>query len=375
MTTTLNIVAITAAMAEKGLNPAGLATKLGVSRESVSKWLHAKAVPRPSKLLQLSLTLGLSRVKLLGLPTPAAQPQVAFRMSRAKPAQDEHVARAIRMGKMLEALVPHLPFDKFETPPALKSPTDGYDYLQDLAKAIRKEMGVTETGPVNISTLAGVFKNLQAVIVPVLWGHRKNHENAIHIYLPRTATTWVYLNLDTRLCDLKFWLAHELGHTYTFSTLQGDAGEDFADGFAGALLFPEVLSLPLYKEASAMRSIHARVQQVNAAAAGQGISPVCVAKQLDRYADRHGLPRVIDDNKALYQALELSKPPLASKELLGSDELELKDLIRVGEAIFHTPLYSALKTYLRDTKASAGYVQGILDCSLVDAKQFVSELA
>jgi hypothetical protein len=185
----------------------------------------------------------------------------------------------------------------------------------------------------------------------------------------------VYLNLDTRLCDLKFWLAHELGHTYTFTTLQGDAGEDFADGFAGALLFPEVLSLPLYQELSAMRSIHARVRRVNSVADGQGISPVCVGKQLDRYADRHALPRVIDEHRALYQALELSKPPLASKQLLGSHELELKDLIRVAETVFHTPVYSALQAYLRDTKASAGYVQGILDCSLIDAKQIVSELA
>ena len=375
MPTTLNIDAITAAMAERGLNPAGLAKALEVSRESVSKWLNAEAVPRPAKLLQLSLTLGLTRAKLLGVSASIAQPQVAFRMSRAKPAQEEHVARARRMGKMLEALVPYLPFDKFETPPALKSPSDDYDYLQGLAKAIRKELGVSESGAVNIATLASIFKKLQAVIVPVLWGHRKNHENAIHIYLPRTATTWVYLNLDTRLCDLKFWLAHELGHTYTFTTLQGDDGEDFADGFAGALLFPEVLARTLYQELVAVRSIHARVRRVNLIAEAHEISAVCVAKQLDRYADRHGLTRVIDDNKALYQVLEMNKPPLASKELLGSDELELKDLIRVAETVFHTPVYSALHAYLRDTKTSAGYVQGILDCSLVDAKQIVSELA
>jgi hypothetical protein len=102
---------------------------------------------------------------------------------------------------------------------------------------------------------------------------------------------------------------------------------------------------------------------------------VCVAKQLDKYAEHRGLRKLIDEDRALYQAVEMSKPVLASKALLGEGEIDLEALVRISESVFHTPLYAALRSYLLETKASAGYVQGILDCSLVDAKQIVSELA
>lgn len=374
--TTLNTDIIRQAMEDKGLNASGLAKAMEVSRESVSKWLNGEAVPRADKLLRMCLLLGVKRASVLGLPDRSAhQPQVAFRMARGKDAQDQHVQRARHMGKMLEALVPHLPFTRLQGPPALKNPTSDYAYLQELSQELRQELGVTQTGAINIQTLSKLFLKLQAVIVPVLWGHRKNHENAIHVYLPKTATTWVYLNLDTRLVDLKFWLAHELGHTYTFSTLQGDAGEDFADGFAGALLFPQQCAQAFYDELQGLRSIHARIKRVQQVAAAHEISMICVGKQLDRYADHMGLERLIDDHKALYQVLEMSKPALASKVLLGDGDVELPTLIKVSESVFHTPVFSALATYARQHHVSPGYVQGILDCSPVDAREIVSGLA
>ena len=95
--------------------------------------------------------------------------------------------------------------------------------------------------------LIGFFNELQAVIIPVLWGNKENHENALHIYLPASMTTWIYLNLDCRIHDFKFWMAHELGHIHA-PTLQSEAGEDFADAFAGALLVPHELAELEYEE-------------------------------------------------------------------------------------------------------------------------------
>lgn len=57
-------------------------------------------------------------------------------------------------------------------------------------------------------------------------------------FLPESDTTWVYLNLDTNVHDLKFWMAHELGHCLSPSLTGTEVAEDFADAFAGALLFP-----------------------------------------------------------------------------------------------------------------------------------------
>lgn len=77
--------------------------------------------------------------------------------------------------------------------------------------------------------LIGRFKDLQSVIVPVLWGKQESHHaNALHIYLPQHASTWVYLNLDSNAFDFMFWMAHELAHAYTSAVCSTDEDEDFA---------------------------------------------------------------------------------------------------------------------------------------------------
>jgi hypothetical protein len=45
-----------------------------------------------------------------------------------------------------------------------------------------------------------------AVLVPVLWGAREHHGNALNIYLPDSQTTWVFVNLDSNIVDFKFWM-------------------------------------------------------------------------------------------------------------------------------------------------------------------------
>lgn len=374
--TTLNVQTIKTAMGEKGLSQADLARELHVSKESVSKWLRGEATPRPAKALKMALRLGLSRAQLLlDAPSNPYEPQVAFRMVRARSARDEHFNRAADMGRLLEALVQQLPFDKLKTPPTLKNPTADYDYLQTVVGALRAEIGASDVGAINIPALASLFSKLQAVIVPVLWGHRKQHENAIHIFLPRSSTTWVYLNLDTRLCDLKFWLAHELGHTYTFSSLRGEEGENFADRFAGALLLPEAAAKPLYEELSKLAHLPSRVKRISAVADELQISIVGIAKELDRYAQARGLPELIRDAKALYHASEMSKPPLASKVFFGEGPVDLAKLIELTGTVFHSPFFDALQAFLREHGTSASYVQSLLDCSLLDAKEICSKLA
>jgi hypothetical protein len=116
------------------------------------------------------------------------------------------------MGRRLRHLVPYLPFDRFVRPPTLKQPSTDYHYLQDLAAQVRREIGVVDGKALDFHHLIKRFQHLQTVLVPVLWGHKEKHENALHIFLPDSTTTWVYLNLDVEVHDFKFWMAHELGH-------------------------------------------------------------------------------------------------------------------------------------------------------------------
>lgn len=53
------------------------------------------------------------------------------------------------------------------------------------------------------------------------------------------------LNLDSKVTDFLFWMAHEIGHSIAPS-LCDQAAEDFADAFAQSLLFPQGEADALY---------------------------------------------------------------------------------------------------------------------------------
>ena len=224
------------AIEKAGLTQTAVAGALDVSKEAVSQWLNHKTFPRPNKLLQLGRLLNLAFDDLVIREDPFA-PKVAFRKRRGTKTRDHHIEKAQETGLFLRHLVPYLPFDTLAMPPVLKSPGCDYDYLRAVTTRVRADINLGLEECVDFSHLIRRFGELQAVVVPVMWGEKQRHENAVHIYLPDSQSTWVYLNLDTNMHDFKFWMAHELGHCLSPS-LEGDEAEDYADAFAGALLYP-----------------------------------------------------------------------------------------------------------------------------------------
>ena len=242
----LNIPTLEAAMSKKGFNQSSLSEQLGVSREAVSKWLKQASFPRPDKLLRLGMLLGLSFGELVTELDDKA-PVVAFRKKKGTKTKGEDFQKFVGMGRYLSELVPYLPFDNLAKPPVLKNPVLEYDYLQQVSAKVRQDINVDATASLDFKHLIRHFRNLQAVLIPVMWGEKNRHENATHVYLPESMTTWIYLNLDVNIHDFKFWMAHELGHALA-PDLRGDEGEDFADAFAGALLFPDPLAKQCYED-------------------------------------------------------------------------------------------------------------------------------
>ena len=160
-------------------------------------------------------------------------------------------------------------------------------YSSQVTSKVRCDIHLGEIETVDFDHLIRRFTELQAVVVPALWGRKQRHENAIHIHLPDSQTTWVYLNLDTNIHDFKFWMAHELGHCLSPS-LSGDDAEDFADDFAGALLFPSALAEKAYTEINQQRTSAAKIQKVIELADEQTISPYTVLGQTNKYAAYKG---------------------------------------------------------------------------------------
>lgn len=370
----LDLAKLDHALAQRGLSQTTLAKQIGVTRAAVSKWFRGESFPRPDKLLKIALAVGLPYEELVS-ETVANEPLVTFRKKGARKTTEAHVARAKGMGRLLGRLVPHLPGEPLTDPPALRDPSLDYEYIQRVARDVRERIGVAQTGPLEFGDLIEHFERFSVVLIPVFWGHREAHENALHIHLPESGTTWIYLNLDSKTHDFKFWMAHELGHVISPS-LGGDQAEDFADSFAATLVFPEECAATEYEALSRKVNPGSIINHLKSVAARFMISPITVFEQVRLYArERHRTALRLDVRAIFPVATNFNKRFYSIREtLFDGEEPTASSYIKKSEEIFGTPFFTALSRYLRDAEAGAGYVQAILNTSLVDAKAITAEL-
>lgn len=375
MERTLNLERLTAALTQVGMNQSRLAKELNVSRETASKWLKGKAFPRPDKLLKLALLVGLSFDQLVVSVPTSTEPIVAFRKKGARKTTAVHIARAQDMGRLLAALVPYLSYDDLVKPATLKDPVIEYAYLQRVAARIRAEIGLSPIDVLDFRHLIKKFNELQAVLIPVLWGSKDKHENALHIHLPDSMTTWVYLNLDSEAHDFKFWMAHELSHVYAPSLI-ADEAEDFADALAGTLLFPIEPAKQTYEELASLPTPGRQMNVIKAKAEEYVISPVTVYTQVNQYAKQNALPAINLGNSIFGAAKNLSKRfHTVSETLFDSGQPTPKKYISIAKELFDSPFFDALRSFLVEYPKSASFIQTILDTPLLDAKGIHAELS
>jgi transcriptional regulator with XRE-family HTH domain len=370
----LNLAKLEQAVATHGLSQATLAKQLGVTRAAVSKWFRGESFPRPDKLLKIALAVGLPYEELVS-ETVLNEPVVAFRKKGARKTTEAHVARAKDMGRLLTRLVSHLPSKPLTDSPALREPKLEYDYIQRVARDVRERIGVAQTALIEFRKLVEHFERFSVVLIPVFWGHREAHENALHIHLPESGTTWIYLNLDSKTHDFNFWMAHELGHIIS-PTLGGDEAEDFADSFAAALVFPEDCVVAEYEALSRKVNPGSIINHLKVVAERFMISPITVFEQVRQYARETHRPALRLDPKAIYPvATNFSKQFYTIREtLFDGEEPTASSYIKKSEELFSTQFFKTLSGYLRDAEAGAGYVQAVLNTSLVDAKAIAAEL-
>lgn len=375
MERTLNTANIKAAMDKAGLTQTRLAEKIHVSKEIVSKWLANRKFPRPDKLLKLSLALDLVLADLVSRPDDEHEPVVAFRKKGNAKTTEAHIKKAKEMGHMLSPLVPYLPYDKLLQPSALKNPRNDYSYIQEVASKVRKEIGLGIDKVLDFSHLIKRFNDLQAVIIPVMWGKKDRHENALHIYLPKSMTTWIYLNLDTEVHDFKFWMAHELGHVYA-RELRNEEAEDFADAFAGALLYPGVLAEQTYNELVSADNKAKQVEIIRSCAEDYSISMISVLYEVNKYAAENNKEKIELGDHLFKANTNFNKRYKTVRGSLFSDTLpDAAEYIKISKEIFDTPFFNALHSYLAENGKSAGYIQCILDTPLLDSKELHAELS
>ena len=371
MQNTLNIESLRAALVQRGWTQKYLADQLGVSAQSVTNWFKGKDFPRPDKLLKLATMLQLSFSQLVA--PPEDQPVVAFRKKAGTKTTDEHILKAIGIGGLLKPLVDFLP----ELPTLrtkISSPSTSYARLQSDASQVRSKLGSGERSVLGYEALISEFKACGAVLVPVLWGQKQQHKNALHILLPALDVTFVFVNLDTKLEDFKFWMAHELAHVYTPELAGTEEGEDFADAFAGALLFPEGCVQLAYTEAAQAPNAAGEISALQQHARHHQISLNTVFKQTQGYAAQNNLPPLRVLEKTIHAVRNSSPPQLVSAILFDPMPPKPAQYIAAASNVFQSEFFMALKRMIREHGTGPSYVQQIMDISLSDASALYGEL-
>ncbi len=376
MSRTLNLPVLRDALIKAGLNQSGLAEKLGVSREAVSKWFADEAFPQPDKLLRLGMLLGLGFEQLVLRPPAAAVPVVYFRKKAHRKTLDAHLDNARETGELLKRLVKYLPRLELTRPPTLKDPTLDYRYVHRVAAQVRQEMKLEGKHVIEFGDLIAKFNELHAVIVPVLWGERQHHGNALNIYLPDSQTTWVFLNLDSSTVDFKFWMAHELGHSLA-PHLMNDVGEDFADAFAQAVLFPESEAVKLREALQAIRSVGARITRIRNEAKRHVISPYTIRRSIEALEGAYGLSRTYlgDAGMSFGAVVNFAKSyPTVAQAVLKRLPPEPKAYAAVAREEFGSPFFEALAGFCRNEVGAEHFIHQVLGASLADAKALAAAL-
>jgi transcriptional regulator with XRE-family HTH domain len=361
------------ALQARGWTQKDLATELGVTAQAVTNWMKGADFPRPDKLLKLATTFKLSFADLV-LSSTKDQPIIAFRKKAGARTTDAHILKAIAMGSLLKPLVPFLP-DVRSLRVQISSPLTQYDPLQTIAAEVRNRLGLGGEAVLSYEHLIGEFGANGAVIVPVLWGERQNHKNALHILLPQEQVTFIFLNLDTRLEDFKFWMAHELAHVYTPDLAGTDDGEDFADALAGALLFPKSLAEAAYPRAARHSSSAGEIRELQQLAGAHSISLFSVFCEINRYAKAQGLPALRTKDADIHAVRNSQRGKLVSEILFAPTPPEPAAYIAAAQNVFRSAFFPALQRMVKSKGTGAGYVQQIMDIPMQDAAALHAELS
>ena len=376
MTNSLNIENMSRQAGTLGHNQSSIAKALGVSRETVSQWFKQEKYPRPDKLLKLARLLELTFSELVTKLPELNEPVVAFRKKGAHKITPEYVEQAKDMGRILETLVPYLPFDDLAQPAILRKPVTNYEYVHKASQRIREQIGVEEADEIHFEKLIDFFGRLHAVLIPVHWGHKDKHENALHIHLPESHTTWIYLNLDCKLHDFKFWMSHELGHVFA-PQLQGDEGEDFAEAFAGALLIPKELAAREYSVLVRLNNKGKQINRIKEIAERLVVSPLTVYYEINKYAEFCGKDKIqLESDKSIHKATSNFNKDFepVSELLFGTKTPSPSRYIASAKEDFNSPFFKILHKYLKTQRKSASFVQSILNIPFIDAKNVYEEL-
>ena len=330
------------ALRERGMNASQVASKLGVSRECVSKWLKGESMPKPDKLLALGVLLGVAYGQLVVRFGDLAAPVVHFRKKQNRVQDQEVQATTTAIADFVKHIAKYSPAGEGITIAPLKNPKTDYDYAAMAANFFRQQLNLPRK--IKSGDLVHWFKLFGINLIPAFWGGDDYYGNALRIGLPGNST-WVVLNLDSKVSDFLFWMAHEIGHSIAPS-LNGEEAETFADHFAQALLFPSDEADALYARLPAAKS--AVVGAILAAAKEWNVSPYTIYKSLVWAEKRRevGKSRLPEAKSIMRAANRKATEKTVSEVVFGGKTPTPDQFVDKSESWLKTSFFRALAAYL-----------------------------
>jgi len=374
----LNVDHVRLLLSRRGWQQTELADALGASNASVSQWINGEHLPRPGALLKLAKILGAKLEELLIIPTEEdeSRPLIAFRRKGQQKTTEFNEEEALSQAHALERVAEYLPARTFR-PREFQDPAADYARVEELAGIVRSEILADAKSEASIGweSLVHWFGLNGAVLIPVFWGERQHHGNALHVFLPECGHTFIYINLDSEELDFKFWLAHEMAHMLTPSLVGLEEGEDFSDAFAGALLFPQRLAARAYSDAIEATRPSDLFAILRRHAVDAGVSLNTVYHQVDRLAKAQDVRALRIDNSKLHQhrrVLDQESGRIGAKFF--QDAPKAADYVQVCKDRFQSSFFDALRLHLSASADGPAFVSRVLHSSLADAMEIHATL-
>lgn len=329
---------------EKGMNASNVAKRLNVSRECVSKWLKGESMPKPDKLLQIGLLLGVAYNELVMRFGDVTTPIVHFRRKQNRKESVEDKTATDAMADFVRRIARFGSSDAGITIAPLVNPRPDYEYAAWAADFFRKQLNLPRK--LKSADLIRWFNLFRINLIPAFWGDCEYYGNALRIFLPKEKSTWVVLNLDSKITDFLFWMAHELGHSIT-PLLCGNEAETFADNFAQALLFPPIEASALYRKMIGAGKSN-ELAMILGAAKDWNVSPYTVFLALSHVEKQQGLETSILPRPQTVMGAanrKLSKNTVALS-VFQKDKPSPSEFIKKSENWLNTSFFRSLATFL-----------------------------
>jgi DNA-binding XRE family transcriptional regulator len=354
---TLNIEKIQQAMLNLALDQSKLANRIGVSKQAISAWLKNNKLPEPLHLLKLAEILHLN-VQDIYLQESAFVHN--FKLPGRTKQKDLHNQVAKDLGTSLQCLLPIIENDFPHNRIILRAPQNEYNYIQIAADSIRTNLCKSQQ-IINENDIFEYIKNtLNTVVIPVLWGDKDKLCEALHISFKNIQ--FLYINLNSKEQDLKFWLLHEMAHLLS-PTINENDKEQFANKLAGSILFSKDQAEQKYNK---LKRLNKREQfsLVIDKATELEIDPYTIILQINQFAEDSGLEDLGIDVKNLYRYYQQEPSYICDPNI----ELDIHQYFQISKTKFKTKFFNYLKEYLlNEEEVKSNFVMRLLNVPFADA--------